>query len=186
MNWLTFIVIAYILLSAHRGYRKGLVLSAYSLISTIIAVIFMACLTPIVRNVIDKEFYPLINEKIPGFFRGYFLNAVSFIICTLLILLVIAIIKVEINKIIKDSVLRIPDMIAGMALGVMKAFIIIWIAFLIFEWTSSLEFSRLCLEQIQENSILQMLSESNLIKQILQMLQAELIYQTKLLKSPNL
>ncbi len=55
MNWLFFIAIAFLILSAVLGYRKGFVKIAYSLLSSIVALLLVGLLAPHVQTLLIEK-----------------------------------------------------------------------------------------------------------------------------------
>ncbi len=55
MNWLYIAVMGYIVLCAVRGYHKGILRVAYSLAALLVTVVFVAAVSPAVRNVLTEQ-----------------------------------------------------------------------------------------------------------------------------------
>lgn len=55
MNWLYIAVMGYIVFSAVRGYHKGVLRVAYSLAALLITVVFVAAVSPAVKNVLTEQ-----------------------------------------------------------------------------------------------------------------------------------
>ena len=53
MNWLYLVVMAYIVLSALRGFHKGFLKVVYSIVSIFVAVVFVVLAAPQISHVID-------------------------------------------------------------------------------------------------------------------------------------
>lgn len=61
MNWLYIIVMAYIVISALRGYHKGFIKVIYSTLALLVTIVLVAFMTPLIADVIE-EYTPLYDQ----------------------------------------------------------------------------------------------------------------------------
>ena len=116
-----------------------------------------------------------IYDEVASLIANYIIHTISSILCIVITILIIVLVRRKLDMIVKGiTVLRVPDMIGGAAVGLAKAMIVIWIVFIVIELTSSLgkltssfEFSRHCWKQIQNNPALHLISNNNILKLIL-------------------
>ena len=61
-------------------------------------------------------------------------------------------------------------MILGFFAGIVKAFLVVWVAFLLIRLTQILPYSAMLLRMIEENAVLQGLYEKNVVLELIQKL----------------
>ncbi|MCR5608496.1 MAG: CvpA family protein [Lachnospiraceae bacterium] len=66
MNWLLIIVLAVIAIATFNGYRKGLIMTVFSVGSIFVTIILASILTPIIGSSIrsNEKIYNSVNEKV--------------------------------------------------------------------------------------------------------------------------
>lgn len=227
MNWLYILVMAYIVISALRGFRKGFLKVVYSMAALLAAIVFVASASPLishmlqkytpvysqietrcedyVRTQIDKKLedgtlagaFGLpglalpealqaellhgtksavadtlesqgVYQKIAGAAAGFCVNLIAFLIALLIILLIILKIGRKLDLFSKTPGIHIMNMVMGFFAGIVKAFIVIWLVFLLVRLTAVLPASAALIELIEENAVLKNLYEQNRILELLQ------------------
>lgn len=224
MNWLYLVVMAYIVLSALRGFHKGFLKVVYSIVSIFVAVVFVVLAAPQISHVIDgtnlskqiesgcedyvrKQVVRQLDEnnladlvpswlKLPkkiekelkkgsgaaaadlmeqqGIYKkaakmmaDFFVNLIAFVTALLIISIIIFIIGRQLDMFSKTPGIHIANMVMGFIAGALKAFLVIWIVFLLIKITDFLPSSARLISMIEENGVLKNLYDQNRILELL-------------------
>ena len=224
MNWLYLVVMAYIVLSALRGFHKGFLKVVYSIVSIFVAVVFVVLAAPQISHVIDgtnlskqiesgcedyvrEQVIRQLDEnnltdlipswlKLPkkiekelkkgsgaaaadlmeqqGIYKkaakmmaDFFVNLIAFVTALLIISIIIFIIGRQLDMFSKTPVIHIANMVMGFIAGALKAFLVIWIVFLLIKITDFLPSSARLISMIEENGVLKNLYDQNRILELL-------------------
>ncbi len=224
MNWLYLVVMAYIVLSALRGFHKGFLKVVYSIVSIFVAVVFVVLAAPQISHVIDgtnlskqiesgcedyvrEQVIRQLDEnnltdlipsllKLPkkiekelkkgsgaaaadlmeqqGIYKkaakmmaDFFVNLIAFVTALLIISIIIFIIGRQLDMFSKTPGIHIANMVMGFIAGAGKAFLVIWIVFLLIKITDFLPSSARLISMIEENGVLKNLYDQNRILELL-------------------
>ncbi len=224
MNWLYLVVMAYIVLSALRGFHKGFLKVVYSIVSIFVAVVFVVLAAPQISHVIDgtnlskqiesgcedyvrEQVIRQLDEnnltdlipswlKLPkkiekelkkgsgaaaadlmeqqGIYKkaakmmaDFFVNLIAFVTALLIISIIIFIIGRQLDMFSKTPGIHIANMVMGFIAGALKAFLVIWIVFLLIKITDFLPSSARLISMIEENGVLKNLYDQNRILELL-------------------
>lgn len=227
MNWLYFIVMAYIVISALRGFHKGFIKVIYSIAAIFISVVFVALAAPQIGRIIDGTAFskrmeavcedyvreqvseklsesnltdmalPWLNlpKKIQREFKNssktaaadiieqqgiykkaaktitdFIINLIASLAALLIISLILFIIGRKLDMFSKTPGINIANMVMGFIAGAAKAFLVIWIVFLIIKVTAVLPPSSALVAMIEENAVLKNLYDQNRVLELLQYL----------------
>lgn len=94
------------------------------------------------------------------------LNAAVFLVLMLICRLLFFVISKKLGDLTKLPIVRSIDKIGGGCLGVIKGLIYIWLFFLLLSISSTLEWSRLVILQINDSPILKLLYDNNILLDI--------------------
>ena len=89
------------------------------------------------------------------------LNLLSFLVTFLLAIILVKALMFAVNIIGELPVLGLANHIAGGALGLLLALVIVWIGFLIMTLAYTTEAGSACFEMVEKSSILRFLYETN-------------------------
>ena len=215
---------AYIVLSALRGFHKGFLKVVYSIVSIFVAVVFVVLAAPQISHVIDgtnlskqiesgcedyvrEQVIRQLDEnnltdlipswlKLPkkiekelkkgsgaaaadlmeqqGIYKkaakmmaDFFVNLIAFVTALLIISIIIFIIGRQLDMFSKTPGIHIANMVMGFIAGALKAFLVIWIVFLLIKITDFLPSSARLISMIEENGVLKNLYDQNRILELL-------------------
>ncbi len=171
MNWLYIVTMAYIVLSALRGFHKGFLRVVYSMAALLITVVFVASAAPVIKNMLQK-YTPVEqwltaaceNEELAAFCMSVAAFAASLVIIWLILLYI----GRKLDLFAKTPGIHIINMILGFIAGTVKAFIVIWLVFLIIKITSAVPSSASLIKLIEENDVLRSMYDQNRLLELLQ------------------
>lgn len=154
INLVWIIAVAFLLISAITGFKRGLVESTMRLVTSILGIIVLVVLA----------------KGVGSFIQGSYINVLM-----ALILLTVLHILHRLGKLILDScklVSKLPvihslDKIAGIFLGLAEAVLFIWLVFLFVGVTNPFRIQEWLMEQIQESTLLTILYRTNYLIMLL-------------------
>ncbi len=157
VNILWVIVVAFILIGAITGYKRGLVEGVMRLITSLLGIVVLFILA----------------KGVGSFLKGSYVN----VILALILLIVIHIFHM-IGKLILKScklvsklpVVHVLDKIAGLVFGLIENLCFIWLVFIFVEAVNPFDLWTLLEEQINESIVLTIIRETNCMAVILQLL----------------
>lgn len=92
---------------------------------------------------------------------------IAFLLAFILILVILFFIGRKLDLFSRKPGIRLVNMIFGFLAGIVKAFLVIWVAFSFIELTKILPVSAALIRQIDENAVLKGLYEQNMIRDLL-------------------
>ena len=154
INLVWIIAVVFLLISAITGFKRGLVESTMSLVSSILGIIVLVVLA----------------KGVGSFIQGSYINVLM-----ALILLTVLHILHRLGKLILDScklVSKLPvihslDKIAGIFLGLAEAILFIWLVFLFVGVMNPFGIQEWLMEQVQESTLLTILYRTNYLIMLL-------------------
>lgn len=227
MNWLYFTVMGYIITSALRGYHRGFLRVVYSIVSLVVAILFITATAPVFQKVIlesttlsqkieagsEEYIRKQIDEKLEdgtwadiaelssfalpksvqkelnraakssvsdilesqGIYKKMAKAAadlcvmgIAFAISGVIIWVVLHLIGKKLNRFSRKPGIHLVNMVLGFFAGIVKAFLVIWVAFLLIRMTQILPSSAAMLRMIEENAVLRGLYEKNMVLELIQ------------------
>ena len=94
------------------------------------------------------------------------LNGIVFLGLTLLCRLIFFVLAQTVKDLTKLPIVRWIDKIGGGVLGALKGLVYIWVFFLVLSISSTFEWSRLMIMQINDSQILKLLYDNNILLDI--------------------
>lgn len=229
MDWLYLIVMGYIIASALRGYHRGFIRVAYSVVRLLAATVLISLFVPMAKQALIEhsplpqmiedsceayarkniqkklkdgsllEDFSLPGVTLPaslqrelkhgtqksiakalessGIYRkmgrvaaDYCIGTAAFFLCSVSVSLLLAVIGKNLNLFSKLPGIRLIDMVFGFLAGAGKAFLVIWIVFLLIRVTAVFPASAALIKMIKENPVLDSLYEKNWILRLMQSL----------------
>lgn len=226
MNWLYLVTMAYIVIAALRGYRRGFIKVVYSMVAILIMIGFVFLTTPVIVDALrSTSLYDTVEERCEEYAReqterrlengtladsfqksgiqlpesfarqlergtreiilesleaeGVYekmaaalaeivLGILAFIVSMIVILFILWRIGRALDLFSRAPVIHLANKIFGVFAGIIQAFVVIWLAFLLIRMTSALPVSASLVEMIDENAILRDLYEHNRLLELLQ------------------
>lgn len=86
----------------------------------------------------------------------------------IIIWVILHFIRKRLYKFARKPGIHLINMILGFFAGIVKAFLVIWVAFLLIRMTQILPYSAMLLRMIEENAVLQGLYEKNIVLELIQ------------------
>lgn len=170
MNWLYIIVMSYIVLSGLRGYHKGFLKVVYSMAGLLVAVLCITVTVPPVSHAL-KENTALsrwMKEKCETkMLTELCINALAFFVVLIIVLLILWRVGKMLDLFTKTPGIHLINMILGFIAGIVKAFLVIYVVFLLIRITSFLPSSKALIHQIRDDAVLRNLYEQNRIYELL-------------------
>lgn len=155
INILWIIVVAFLIVGAVTGFKRGLVEETMRLVTSILGIVVLVILA----------------KGIGNFIQGSYMNVLM-----ALILLVLVRIFHRIGKLILDScklVSKLPvihsmDKVAGLLLGMLEILVFVWLVFIVVGVTDTLELQSWFMTQVKGSMLLSILYETNVLVLLLQ------------------
>lgn len=88
----------------------------------------------------------------------------------LIIWVILHFVKKRLDRFSRKPGIHLVNMILGFFAGIVKAFLVVWVAFLLIRLTQILPYSAMLLRMIEENAVLQGLYEKNVVLELIQKL----------------
>ncbi len=227
MNWLYFSVMGYIITSALRGYHRGFLRVVYSIVSLIVAILFITFTAPVFRDGIvesttlaqkieegseayikrqiekkledgtwtgiaelssfalpksvQTELNRAAKSSIPDILesQGIYkkmakaaadlcVMGIAFAASGIIIWVILYFIRKKLDRFSRKPGIHLVNMVLGFFAGIVKAFLVIWVVFLLVQMTQILPSSAAMLRMIEENAVLRELYENNLVLEWIQ------------------
>lgn len=237
MNWLYFIVMAYIVLSAVRGFHKGVIRVIYSVAALVISAVFIALATPMIGDAL-KEYTPIpdkiesvcedyarkqvhkklndaakaetmgvpaelpielpwvklpkalqqelkngtqkqaenlletygIYKKMAQAIADFCVSTAAFFLSSMIISAILAIVGRKLNLFSKVPGIHLVNMVLGFFAGIGKAFLVIWLVFLLIKVAEGVPVCSVLVKMIKEDVVLKGLYEQNPLLELMQKL----------------
>ena len=180
MNWFLAILVLYIVIKAVWSYKRGFARMLLSLFTTFLALFLVWIFAPAVKNVIleHTDARAVISDKLEKY-RSTGIHELSGSIAELLIsaaayagLYLLLRLGLLIAGYILRLVTRIPgirqmDGLAGMALGLLEAYILIGIVFILITALAHTGFGMTLMKQINESAVLTFMFNHNYLLRII-------------------
>lgn len=99
-------------------------------------------------------------------------SVIAFFLSLLIISLILFVIGRKLDLFSRKPGIHLVNMIFGFFAGIVKAFLVIWVVFLLIQATEILPVSAACIKMIEENAVLRELYEQNRILDFVKILQA--------------
>lgn len=155
INILWIIVVAFLLVGAITGFKRGLVEGIMRLVTSLLGIVVLVVLA----------------KGIGNFLQGSYMNV-------LMALILLAVIRIfhRVGKLILDScklVSKLPvihslDKIAGMLLGIIEVLVFVWLVFLFVGVMNPLGLQDLFMDQVNESIFLSIIYKTNVLIRLLQ------------------
>lgn len=157
INILLIIVIILLICFGIAGFKEGLVSGITSIVSYTIGIIVLSIMIKAIGNIAQKSW----------------LN----VIVALILLMIIRIIH-KVLKLVLDSaklVSKLPiinwvDKFAGTFIGIIRGLLVIWMLLLLLRFTDMSNINEFVVQQVNDNSLLQIIYHSNIIVKIVDVL----------------
>lgn len=194
MNWLYIAVMAYIVISALRGFHTGFLKAVYSMAALLLMAVFVTWATPRISHML-RLYTPLyertlsasekyierqsgeyeeivellhIPQTAAAALANVCIGAVGFLISLLLISFLLMRIAKRLDLFEKTPGIHIIDKISGFFAGIVRAFFGIWIMFILIKASAILPTSTACIKLIKSSAVLTELYERNRLWELIQ------------------
>lgn len=149
MNYMTYAVIAILVVFALIGYMKGLVGEITTFIALVLGVIGLALVMLVVDNALDEEFD----------------DALLILLFLLVFIMLVQLIKVLLKTVkflAKLPLINGVNKLLGTLLGIAEGVVVVWVCFILISKYNVFGKSIAMLEMIKENKFTDFLYDSNL------------------------
>ena len=184
MNILSWAALAVLVYYAFKGWRRGLIMTVFSMFATVIAIALAAQLSPQLSHMIDRLPLPDIVQQalansddtqkdvlgisafkayIANYVTELIFNALSFVLVFFAVSVIMKIIIRCLNLLSRLPVIHTMNKMGGLLVGLLKGMIILWILCIIITILSGTELGGYLFAQINESLFLRYIYDHNYI-----------------------